>query len=204
MKWKFLEHGFCYRSVQNILGGTRARRLAVEKLLPMSADGAATSVLDVGCGVGDVLHWIPKSWSYAALDISPQYIGLASATWGQRGEFHVASACKAHEVVPLASQNIVLLLGVLHHMDSETVIASLESARRCLKPNGIVYALEPAYWPGQSKVSRWVMSLDRGEFIRDITGWREVCHRVFSNVEIAELPRALRIPYHKVTLTLSK
>ena len=204
MKWRFLELGFCYRAVQDLIGGTRARRLAIERLLAFNGVGSSKAVLDVGCGVGDVLKWIPDNWSYIGIDISPEYIRLASSTWGKRGSFRVGSAADAHQVVAPESQDIVLFLGVLHHMDSATVTSVLESARRCLAPGGIAYALEPAFWSGQSAISRKVMSMDRGEFIRDVSEWRALCAKVFPSVEIDELPRALRIPYHKVTLTLRK
>lgn len=202
MKWRFLELGFCYRAVQDLIGGTRARRLAIERLLAFADAGKPQAVLDVGCGVGDALKWIPSNWTYVGLDVSPEYIRLALSTWGERGDFRVGSAADAHQVVAPASQDIVFFLGVLHHMDSATVISVLESARRCLAPQGIAYALEPAFWSGQSAVSRKVMSMDRGEFIRDVSEWRTLCANVFPAVEIDELPRALRIPYHKVTLTL--
>jgi len=202
MRWSFLESGLCYRVVQNVIGGTRARRLAIDRLVGFADDSAPKSVLDVGCGVGDVLRWIPQNWAYIGLDISPDYIRLASSTWGKRGSFHLANACDAHDAVESHSQNVVLFLGVLHHMSSDAVLAALESARRCLSAGGIAYALEPAFWSGQSTISRQVMNMDRGEYIRDISEWRDLCAKVFRVVEIAELPRALRIPYHKVTLTL--
>lgn len=204
MKWKFLSNGFIYGIVQDIIGGTRARKLAIERIIKDNPrlKGQELTVLDVGCGPGDILRWLPKSWKYFGIDISSDYIKLAKKKWSTRGMFVQGKSCDIINLVPQNSQDIILFLGVLHHLDSRQVVQSLINAKRVLKETGFVYALEPAFTNGQTKISKFIMQLDRGSFIREINDWEELCKSVFQKVEVRWLPGALRIPYYKITISM--
>ena len=85
MKWAFLNNGTCYRFIQNLIGGTRARQLAIKQIMNLDLSLDQLSILDIGCGVGDVLKWIPRKWKYTGIDVTESYIKLGSAEWGHRG-----------------------------------------------------------------------------------------------------------------------
>jgi len=202
MKWKILNSAVLYRLIQNIIGGTRARKLAIQKLSSVINLAKDKSILDSGCGIGDVLRFLPNNISYYGIDLSSRYIKLAKATWGTRGKFFTGDICSAKTFFSKKSFDVVLFLGVLHHLNDVEAVNALWSARNCLKSTGIIFALEPAFIPRQSLVSRFFMNMDRGRYIRDIQEWKKLCSKSFKVVQVDPLPNALRIPYHKVTLLL--
>jgi len=204
MKWAFLNNGTCYRFIQNLIGGTRARQLAIKQIMNLDLSLDQLSILDIGCGVGDVLKWIPRKWEYTGIDVTESYIKLASAEWGHRGRFMQGDASQIDTIIPPSSQDIILFLGVLHHLDFNTATRCLMGAKKCLKKTGFVFALEPAYWRGQTKISQFTMSLDRGAYIRELRDWYELGKNSFRNIKINYLPNALRIPYHKITIRMSQ
>jgi len=59
------------------------RRFITEQVLPRPGQ----RVLDVGCGVGASLKFIPDGVGYCGIDISPSYIEAARRAHGSRGEF---------------------------------------------------------------------------------------------------------------------
>jgi len=202
MKWKVLRSAVLYRLIQNIIGGTRARKIAIRRLRSVIDFAKEKSILDCGCGIGDVLSFLPDNVAYSGIDLSPRYINLAKATWGKRGKFCIGDVCSDKNNFPKKSFDVVLFLGVLHHLNDDEALNALSSAHECLRENGFIYALEPAFMPRQSLASLFFMKMDRGRYIRDIQGWKILCSKCFDLVEVDPLPNALRIPYHKVTLFL--
>lgn len=53
----------------------------------------ARSVLDVGCGTGELLKYLDRDIHYVGIDVSPTAIGIAERRYGDRpdAEFHAAS-----------------------------------------------------------------------------------------------------------------
>jgi len=202
MKWKILSSAFLYRLVQNIIGGTRARKLAIRKLSSVIDFAKEIRILDIGCGVGDVLSFLPNNVLYSGIDLSPRYINLAVATWGKRGRFYNGDVCSLKTNFSKKSFDVVLFLGVLHHLNDDEALCALLNAQECLRDDGFIYALEPAFVPNQSLSSLFFMKMDRGRYIRDIQEWKILCSKCFQLVQVDPLSNALRIPYHKVTLFL--
>ena len=62
------------------------------------------SILDIGCGVGDVLKWIPRKWKYTGIDVTESYIKLASTEWGHRGKFLQGDASQIDTIIPAHQQ----------------------------------------------------------------------------------------------------
>ena len=62
--------------------------------------------------------------------------------------------------------SLVMATGVLHHLDDERAARLYELARRALRPNGRLITYDGCFVPEQSKTARWLLSHDRGKFVR--------------------------------------
>src|SRR5262245_64697948 len=71
-----------YRAFGRLIGGSARETYVREYLRPVAGE----RVLDIGCGPGDILAFLPPV-RYVGVDLSANYIAAARARYGTRGEF---------------------------------------------------------------------------------------------------------------------
>jgi SAM-dependent methyltransferase len=124
--------------------------------------GAGSTLVDVGCGSGNVLAYLRDETGLdrlAGIDVSPRYLEQARERVGC--ETHLGSILDADLVARLAGRFDFAVLGaVLHHLVGCTRRASRERARRAVahavslvRPGGHVILHEPVFYPP------WTMDL---------------------------------------------
>ena len=59
--------------------------------------------------------------------------------------------------------DVVLAMGLLHHLDDAECAALIGFAHASLDPGGRLVTIDPAYAPEQARVARWLIGRDRGE-----------------------------------------
>lgn len=116
-------------------------------------------VLDLGCGTGVFSPFFGPN--YTGIDISKKYIEHARRKYNNK-TFLVADARMLD--FPTHSFDVILINGVLHHMDDKTILEILPEMERVLKPDGQVLVMENV--PGKALLAKLVTKLDLGEYIR--------------------------------------
>lgn len=171
-----LSNGVMYKLVQTVFSEKRSKQLILDEYIAPLPDEC--QVLDVGCGPGNVLAYLPDRVNYIGFDLSQSYIDLARAKFDKRENSTFlcapASDLLESEHLPDESVDLAVIHGVLHHVSDEVVAQMFELVRRKLKKNGKMVVLEPVWFEGQSPVRKFVMSLDRGKNIKTEKGWREL------------------------------
>jgi SAM-dependent methyltransferase len=179
-----------YELLQVAVGSNAShRRFVSEYLRPRPGD----RVLDVGCGTGRVLRALPPGVSYLGLDASPEYIRAAREAWGDRGEFRCVDVREA--ALPESSFELVMTMGVLHHLDDEGCAGLASLAARSLTPGGRFVAIEPAHAEGQGRIAGWLIGHDRGEHVRSAEGYAALARAAFPSVKASTRDDLLRVPY---------
>ncbi len=110
--------------------------LIKDLLLP----GNPKSILDIGCGTGETLTFLKKSFPKAKLfgvDASNQAVKYTKA----RGH-HAKMANALHLPFPAKSFDAVLLLDVIEHIKNDAAV--IKEAKRILKPDGVIVVTVPA------------------------------------------------------------
>jgi len=190
-----LSHPNLYLFYQSLVGGIGARRKCV---LQYVRPVPKLVVLDIGCGPAYMLPWFPKP-QYYGFDVSEPYIRYAQHRYGERGHFF----CQLFEDAALEwlpPVDVVLLMGLIHHLDDDETVQLLGRVKRAMKPEGRLFTLDGCYRPGQSRIARHFLDSDRGRFVRDEQAYLALAGRVFSNVHSSVREDFFRIPYTTIVM----
>ncbi len=183
-----LYHGFA-----SLVGAQRSREEIVARYVrPRPGD----RVLDCGCGPGEFLEHLADV-EYVGIDLDERYVDAARRRFGDRGEFRLGSV--GPETMHEAGRyDLVLAMGLLHHLSDDVVGEFFRLARLALKPTGLLVTLDPCYVPGQSRVARLLLDLDRGEHVRTLAEWGPLVEPFFPGPTMHVRHDLLRIPYTHV------
>lgn len=180
-----------YEAFQNLLGAKQGRqRLVSEYIKPKPKD----RILDLGCGSAAILSDLPDDVRYVGIDHNDRHITKARANFGQRGEFLAGNFDQARD---FSGQpfDIVLALGLLHHLDDNEVLSLLSLAKAALVPGGRFVTIDPAFVERQSKIARFLIRNDSGQNVRTPQQYLALSRHVFAQVESFVRQDLLNIPY---------
>jgi len=156
---------------------------------------AGDRILDIGCGPGDILKYLPRDVRYEGFDLSEAYIERANRHFGGRGTFRCARVDAASLAGNEGTYDIVLANGVVHHLDDGEAVDLFRLAKIALKKGGRLVTLDGCYVPGQSRIARFLLSRDRGQNVRDESSYLALARQVFQSVTPHVRHDLLRIPY---------
>ena len=198
---RILEMPAIYELSQKIVGAPRAlSRFTAEFVRPFP--GAI--MLDIGCGPGTMLEYLPDTVRYIGYDANPRYIARARDVYGSRGEFFCARISREFQH-PMADRfDIVLAVSILHHLDDKDTTTLVESAYHHLKPKGVLVTLDPVYISDQSVLARYIISKDRGRYVRKPEEYIRLTSDQQFSVETRILAGMLRIPYTHILMRCRK
>ena len=189
MREQLLKNPRVYDSFQNFVFRTGQRNKFVSELI---SPKPGLRILDVGCGTADVLRHLPEI-EYLGIDSNDQYIKIARARYGDKGDFQVADVRNA-DFRSRGSFDRILLIGVLHHLSDTDCSELLAHLAPILKPNGYLVTLDPAFKNNQDLFSRLVSSTDRGRFVRHHEKYRSLLETTFVVETAAIRDDLLRLP----------
>lgn len=195
-----LSFASCYNLFQKqVLGGDKARRwLATNVWKVRNGD----RIIDIGCGSGTILEHLPRDISYLGIDTNQNYIHSALKKFSDRGTFCVGTAPElvGQDASLVNSADVVLCNGVLHHLSDDEALEILRLAKRLLKLKGRLLCLEATFLAHQSRLSRWLVSRDRGQHIRTEQQWKDLVSQVFERRTTNILTGLIRIPYTHIVI----
>ena len=191
-----------YRAAQHLIGGRRSGEKVHREIIRSSSTSV---VVDIGCGTCDIADDLPCS-QYTGFDPNPAYISEATARLaprlGDRSRLFVGSIGEAglRERLPERA-DLVIAIGVLHHVDDHLAGELLALAADLLGNEGRFVSLDPAYAPDQPRLARFLASRDRGQFVRTAADVSGLVSQHFNSVETSVRHDLLRVPYTHVTIT---
>jgi cyclopropane fatty-acyl-phospholipid synthase-like methyltransferase len=140
------------------------------------------------------LNYLPAV-NYTGLDISPEYICSAKKRFGPRGRFYCNDVGLAAIEEEQATFDLVLAIGVIHHLNDAQAARLFDLARLALHSTGRLVTYDGCYVPQQSRIARWLLAKDRGKFVRNREDYLRLALARFSKVEPHLRHDLLRVPY---------
>lgn len=197
---------------QKILGApfvyNRVRPLVVGgiDMAPLYARLAARPgdvVLDVGCGTGVALDFLGSVAAYVGVDTDPIALKFARARPAPPGvETSFLEGLLSAADVERIRPHVVVLSGLLHHVDDAGCVELLRTLRRSDRLRGVV-TLDITFLPHRL-VNNVFSLLDRGQYCRHPGGYaalaRDAGFGVDEGVVVPASPGNRRIAYWVMTL----
>ncbi len=180
---RILGHPFVYHRVRPLVVGI--------DYTPQYAALAATAddrVIDIGCGGGDALNYLGSFAAYHGYDTDAVAIGFAKQrSEARRDDVHFeaceVSAATFEEVQPTC----VMMNGLLHHLDDAAAIGVLKmcghSSVRRIVTNDTVFI-------DGHRLNNVMAHMDRGRYVRDVAGYRDLAARADLVIVSDELVRS--------------
>jgi SAM-dependent methyltransferase len=185
-----LNFSAAYNISQAFVGARRLRREIVDQYIrPWNH----MKILDLGCGTGEILDYLPQV-DYVGIDLSDQYIARAQQRYGHRGMFYAGRAERGNGLAK-GQFDLVLLVGVLHHLSSLEAREMVVVAKSALKVAGRMVTVDPCFDSNQSFFARYLAAKDRGQNVRTEQGYRHLAQPYFVVVKSFVRHDLLRIPY---------
>jgi len=150
-------------------------------------------ILDIGCGPADILKHLPDV-DYVGFDTSKNYIAKARSRFKSRGRFF-QQTLTAGVVDDMAPFDLVMAIGVVHHLSNEDAILLFETAKKAMLAGARLITLDGAYTTPQNRFAKLLLDMDRGDFIRTPEQYRKIAASVFPNVAMQIKTDMLRLPY---------
>ena len=185
-----------YDALLRSLGSEECRRVFVDDhVRPL----AAHRILDVGCGTGVILDFLPRGVDYLGIDLSAEYIQAATRRFGDRATFRVGDANEL-ELTDDQRFDIIIAFGLLHHLEDGEVIRLAKRVRKLLQPEGRLVTFDNCFTDDQSVIARTLNRWDRGRNVRTQPQYEALIGAAFDVVKCDIRHDLLRIPYTHIIL----
>jgi len=172
-----------------------SRRELVVELVRRLDLPAGARLLDVGCGTGALLDYLPDDVEYTGFDLNPAYVESARSRHGRRGRFLVARVGEEIPELARGSFDIVVAKALLHHLSDAEAHELLRMSADWLAADGVFVSYDNVFYGGQPWISRVLTALDRGGSVRTPEGYRALAAAHFGSVETSLVTDMLNIPY---------
>jgi len=182
-----------YSAFQDRLAVRDARAFVMERYGKVQR---GDRVLDVGCGPADVLRYLPEV-EYIGIDHSATYLPAARHRYRDypgRATF-IQMDVNALDSAWEGRFDVVLALGLLHHLSNQQAVSLLTTIARLLHSTGRLVTTDPAFTDHQHWIARLLLHADRGRFVRHVDGYRALASTVFPRTDVHVHHDLLRLPY---------
>jgi len=196
---RLLDIPLLYLTYRTMVGGKKATAIYVnEYVRPKRRD----RILDVGCGPAETVKHF-SDVEYIGFDNNPAYIELAKRRFGDQGHFFCGKIDQVR-LKEFGTFDLVLAVGVLHHLDDSESLSLLKLAYTALKEGGRLVTYDGCFVEGQSRIAQFIISQDRGRFVRSKNEYLNLACQVFANVKQELREDLLRIPYTHLIMECRK
>jgi len=196
---RVLASPFAYRTHMKLLGGRSIKAAILRRHLNVAPQ---SNLLDVGCGPApdrDLLG--PVRWT--GVDMEEHYVEYVRRHLRANDRVILGDVSTIRTLLGETFE-VVLLSGVLHHLDDDKASQLLSDCLDVLSDNGYILTIDPVRIPGKSRLERFLINMDRGEYIRSEKGYYDLVPSKFGSFESHVYPDLGWLPQTQHVAILKK
>ena len=187
-----LSYPVLFNLFQKLVSKNNSQELFVKKYIkPNNSD----NILDLGCGTGQIIDYLPEGINYTGIDISHNYIKYAQNRYVDGYNF-ICKNILDIDFSTLGVFDIVIASGFFHHLDDKTIYKILQNLQSCIKNESKLISIDPCFVDNQNWISKLLVSNDRGEYVRNKEGYVGSLNKNFNKVDAFVHNDLLKIPYN--------
>lgn len=197
---RILDIPVVYAAFQKMIAKKGARQWLLEKYI---GDTSGKRILDLGCGTADILDYIYDEKMYVGIDNNRLYIRENKKRFEDRKtcRFYYTDLNTYSEKVS-QKFDIVLMIGVMHHIDDNEVEQVMKSIKRIIADGGVFISFDACYTKGMNPIARLLCMLDRGRYVRYADEFIATQKKYWTNVKYDIRTDTLRfLPYSVIIFT---
>ena len=183
-----------YQLWWNLVGGPGSARVLVNEYI---RPRAGARILEIGCGPGTIVPYLPQA-DYLGFDLSSEYIEMAKRRFPQAR--FVCERVSQFSLEGEGTFDIVLALGIVHHLDENEAQQLFQIGFDALRPGGRMITIDGVLIDDQPKAERWLLQRDRGAYVRSEPEYVRIASSVFRDVKPTVRRDLLRIPFTHLIL----
>ena len=150
-------------------------------------ESGIVKVLDIGCGPGTYVPYLLDT-DYTGIDMNKENILLAKKKYLNFSniKFIAEDVNKyfLNNLVQESTFDVIFMSGVLHHLSEDMKKPILSLVPKLLKKEtGEFRAFDPVYTKELPKISKWLMSHDRGKYTLELDDYLEFIKKYFPVLE---------------------
>ena len=96
----------------------------------------------------------------------------------------------------IRDSDIIICIGLLHHLDDHEAIELLDKLSDRLSPHGRIVTYDPVYIDKQNLIAKTLNDLDSGQNIRTVEGYISLFNTKLISLRTDVLSGMLNVPYN--------
>ncbi len=184
-------YSYFYRLFQSLI----LKRSFNEDLIKLIKQHNVQDIIDIGSADSPLLEYIGDEYSYHGYELDPYFTNKLNLKYKDSKKFNFYN--KGVDDIDFERFNpdnsIIVLVGLFHHIDDIQVKRFIDKTKRFK-----VFAIDAVKIDGQKNITKLLMALDRGNFIRKIDNYKKLL--IDFNFCVAK-NRYLRLPYDHLVST---
>ena len=199
---KILEFSGFYTIFQMLVGKKSTKYWILDNIWKI---GKTDKVIDMGCGPGSKIDFLPKDVDYIGFDLSKEYINTAKKQYPEKVFLEgTAGSFLSNGYEKLKEADLVMCNGLLHHLEDNEVNEIFDLSKKILNSGGRLVCIEPVFLLHQKRVSKWLMNKDRGQNVRLEQEYKKLISKYFENYTTNIVTGFTKIPYVHIIIEAVK
>lgn len=162
---------------------------------------SGSRILDIGCGNGDLYKFLGDV-DYVGIDSNSDCIARANSKFGTNAIFLHADLAN-FDITTLGTFDHVVGVGILYHINDEACEQLFSLIREALNENGRAITADPCFHPRQRLLNRLIVSIDRGQYVRNYDAYRDLAENAFTVYEMKLIDGLFPLPHSVALMKLS-
>ena len=192
---KIIDLSYIYDLIQFIAGSPRGSKKFLEPVFEFSKNNKNVRILDIGCGTGRIVKYLPSNVNYVGWDFNSNYIIKAQNLFGKKNIDFICLDINNSSPKSNNKYDFVFLGGVLHHLDDISAKKIFQTVIDNLDTNGTLLTVDPTFVTNQNLIAKFIISQDRGKSVRTSKEMRNIQKEYFRSIEHTLIHNLGNIPY---------